>query len=86
MLKVKVSSKRQVTFPRRVCESLGIVPGDELILDHQSGSDQEVWTLRPATSSRRPWLGRLSAYAEGKPHDMASIRQSVEAGRKATRQ
>ena len=30
---VKITSKRQVTFPARVLESLGVHPGDQLKLD-----------------------------------------------------
>ena len=30
---VKITSKRQVTFPARVLESLGVRPGDQLKLD-----------------------------------------------------
>jgi bifunctional DNA-binding transcriptional regulator/antitoxin component of YhaV-PrlF toxin-antitoxin module len=81
MLKIKVSSKRQATFPKRVCESLGVGPGDELFLDRRMEADREVWVLRPVTETARPWLGCLKAYAKGKEHDMSKVRESIVRGR-----
>ncbi len=83
MLKIKVSSKRQATFPKQVCESLGIQPGDDLLLDRRIEADREVWFLTPAKDLPRPWLGSLRQYAQGKSHHMDSIRQSIASGREA---
>jgi bifunctional DNA-binding transcriptional regulator/antitoxin component of YhaV-PrlF toxin-antitoxin module len=81
VLSIKLSSKRQATFPKKVCESLGVEPGDELILDRRLEEDQEVWVLSPAKEVQRPWLGCLQAYATGKEHDMSKIRESIARGR-----
>ncbi len=81
MLKIKVSSKRQATFPKRVCESLGVGPGDEVLLDRRLEADGEVWVLKPAKETPRPWLGSLKAYAKGKEHDMSKVRESIARGR-----
>jgi bifunctional DNA-binding transcriptional regulator/antitoxin component of YhaV-PrlF toxin-antitoxin module len=81
MLKIKVSSKRQATFPKRVCESLGVGPGDEVLLDRRLEADGEVWVLRSAKETRRPWLGCLKAYAKGKEHEMTKVRESIARGR-----
>ena len=40
---VKVTSKRQVTFPKHVLDALGVGPGDQLVLEE--GPDG--FTLRP---------------------------------------
>lgn len=40
---VKITSKRQVTFPKRVLEALGVGPGDQLELNE--GPDG--FTIRP---------------------------------------
>lgn len=84
MLKIKVSSKRQATFPKQVCESLGIEPGDEVLLDRRTENDREVWFLRPAKDSSRPWIGSLRPYAANKAHDMDSVRASIARGRIST--
>ncbi len=80
-MKIKVTAKRQATFPKQVCESLGVEPGDELVLDRRVDAGQEVWVLRPAKGQNRPWLGHLKAYGKGKTHDMESIRSSIRRGR-----
>lgn len=82
MLKIKLSSKRQATFPKQVCETLGLQPGDDLLLDKGTEHDEEVWYLRPAKPHKRPWLGSLRAYAKGKSHDMDAIRDSIATARK----
>lgn len=86
MLKVKLSSKRQATFPKRVCDTLGVGPGDEIILDRRIEADKEVWFLRSAKPQNREWLGCLSAYGHGKSFDMDDIRASIARGRKAEAQ
>ena len=51
---VKVTSKRQVTFPARVLDALGVGPGDQLELDE--GPDGFILRPRRIDSSR---LGTL---------------------------
>lgn len=82
---MKVSSKRQVTFPKQVCESLGIHPGDEILLERHVDSGEEVWYLKPAKEARRPWLGSLRKYGHNKKHDLDAIRESILQGRKNNR-
>lgn len=81
MLAIKLSSKRQATFPKKVCDSLDIRPGDRLLLERRQENDREVWVLRAARENTRPWLGSLRAYAAGKPHDMESVRESIARNR-----
>ena len=81
MFTVKLSSKRQATFPRGVCESLGLKPGDEIVLEPTITDGEESWALRPAKARQRPWLHRLNRYAKGKDHSMESIRTSIAIGR-----
>lgn len=86
MLKIKLTSKRQATFPARVCESLGVSPGDEIILDPHEGEDGSiVWLLKPAKAKTRPWLGALRQYARDKDHSMDSVRRSVGEARASRR-
>ena len=81
MLKVKLSTKRQATFPRGVCESLGLEPGDEIVLEPKITNGEETWELRPVKARQRPWLHRLNRYATGKAHSMERIRASIAKGR-----
>jgi bifunctional DNA-binding transcriptional regulator/antitoxin component of YhaV-PrlF toxin-antitoxin module len=81
MLTVKLSSKRHATFPRSVCESLGLKPGDEIVLEPTITDGEESWALRPTKARQRPWLHRLNRYAKGEDHSMESIRASIATGR-----
>ncbi|MEO0413796.1 MAG: AbrB/MazE/SpoVT family DNA-binding domain-containing protein [Verrucomicrobiota bacterium] len=81
---IKVTSKRQVTFPAEVCESLGVKAGDELelvpVIDEFG---EKSWNLRKADKTpERPWIGRLSQYASNvEDHSMEAIRESISNGR-----
>lgn len=81
MLKIKVSAKRQATFPKQVCESLGIAPGDDLLLDRRVESGKSFWVIAPAKTAARPWLGSLRDYAKGKDHSMEGVRASIAKAR-----
>ena len=81
MFKIKVSTKRQATFPKKLCDSLGIEPGDDILLDRRIESDREVWFLTLAKQHSRPWLGSLNKYAQGKSHEMNVIRKSIASKR-----
>lgn len=83
MLKIKLTSKRQATFPKQVCESLGLEAGDEILLDRRTGDDGEFWVLQPAREASRPWLGSLRHYSANKKHDMESVRASIAGGRQS---
>ena len=81
--KIKFTSKRQATFPSKVCHELGVAPGDELELKPAKVSGESVWVLKPASMPRSNWIGSLNRYAgnaDGK-HSMESIRKSVAQGR-----
>lgn len=79
---MRLTSKRQATFPARVCESLGVSPGDEILLDPRESEDGSiVWLLKPAKPKTRPWLGSLRKYARDKDHSMDSVRRSVNKAR-----
>lgn len=83
MLKIKMSAKRQATFPKQVCDSLGVKAGEDLLLDRHVENNREFWVLKPAREVTRPWLGSLREYASGKDHNMDRIRESVSRSRGA---
>jgi bifunctional DNA-binding transcriptional regulator/antitoxin component of YhaV-PrlF toxin-antitoxin module len=79
---IKLTSKRQATFPVELCEGLGIEPGDELELIPRVEGGERVWLLQKRGTPQRPWLGRLNAYAgKAADHSMDSVRESIRKGR-----
>ncbi len=71
---IKVTSKRQVTFPAKVLEQLGVGPGDQLELEE----GQDGYVLRP----RRIDLSRLAGLRDKispghPPLDIRAFRESV---------
>lgn len=83
MSKIKLTSKRQATFPSKVCRELGVVPGDVLELRAAEVDGENVWLLKPAAKPRYKWIGSLQRYAgnAGGDHSMEAIRKSVAKGR-----
>ena len=79
---IKLTSKRQVTLPKALCEDMDIRAGDSLFVERALLDGGEVWVLRPAKGNSASWIGALSDYAAGKKHDMASVRQSVGKARR----
>ena len=68
---VKITSKRQVTFPARVLDALGVGPGDHLELEE--GSDGFTLRARRIGPARlAPLRGKLKSGA--KPFDIDSFR------------
>ena len=62
MASIKLTSKRQATFPAEVCRQLGFCPGDSLELTAIRHDSEMVWILKPAKQLRPSWLGRLRQY------------------------
>jgi bifunctional DNA-binding transcriptional regulator/antitoxin component of YhaV-PrlF toxin-antitoxin module len=79
--KLKLTTKRQVTFPAEVCETLGLEPGDEVALDSRVCEGNRVWVLAPVKRSDRSWMGALARYAEGREHSLDAVRKSIIAHR-----
>lgn len=77
MTTIKMTSKRQATFPRELCEEMHIRPGDMLEVEPKTVEGRRVWVLAPAESPPMAWVGSLARYATGKPHTMESLRQKI---------
>ena len=82
-MKVKLTSKRQATFPVSICRELGLHPGDEIELEPHLEENRRYWTLRKSAAPAPSWLGILRAYAGNglERHDLASIRDRVSTAR-----
>ena len=78
---VKLTSKRQATFPASLLKDLGLRPGDELALERSRRKGEVVWILR-SPAPRTSWIGSLKRYARGKSHRLKDIRAAV--GKAAT--
>jgi len=65
MATIKLTAKRQATFPIEVCKELGVTSGDTLEILPLSHNNQKVWALKPVVKSKSPWIGSLRKYAGG---------------------
>ena len=77
MKTIRLTSKRQATFPKELCEDMDLRPGDSILIDQRTVDGERVWVLRPAREIDTSWFGSLRRYGKGKPHDMESIRASI---------
>ncbi len=82
MATIKLTSKRQATFPRAVCDEMHLKPGDKLELAPKVVDGERVWVLRPQPATEARWFGCLRRYARGKRHSMGAIRRSIAEARK----
>jgi bifunctional DNA-binding transcriptional regulator/antitoxin component of YhaV-PrlF toxin-antitoxin module len=71
---LKLTAKRQATFPAEFCSRYNLHPGDRLILDRREIDGEATWTLKPVASVRTPWFGVLRKYGTEKSHSMDEIR------------
>jgi bifunctional DNA-binding transcriptional regulator/antitoxin component of YhaV-PrlF toxin-antitoxin module len=83
MTTLTLTSKRQATFPKETCESLGLKPGDVIDLEPRNEGGTRVWVLRPQSTRHREWVGWLGSRAKKVTnHSLEAIRESIAAGRK----
>lgn len=75
---VRMTAKRQATFPRSVCEALGIEPGDDLELETRVLDGETVWILRPKRVDWT-WIGSVRIRRDV-TDDVAAIRASAAKG------
>ncbi len=69
---MKITSKRQVTFPKHVLEELGVGPGDQLELE----AGEDGYLLRPRRIKLEK-LGTLKVPPGVPPLDIAEFREQV---------
>ena len=83
MPSLKITAKRQATFPVETCNALRIGPGDIVDVEPRVIDDEQVWILRPRKTPDRSWIGSLRNEAcTPENHSMESIRRSIAEGRK----
>lgn len=77
---IKLTAKRQATFPAALCRELGVRPGDRLVLERREIDGEAAWVLRKPEPDWA-WAGSLKGYAGGRSHDWEAIEASIERGR-----
>jgi bifunctional DNA-binding transcriptional regulator/antitoxin component of YhaV-PrlF toxin-antitoxin module len=82
MSRIKLTAKRQATLPKALCEEMNVRPGDALVVVRKIVDGEVVWCLQPAHKQPTKWFGALRKYAQGKRHDMVSIRRSADRARR----
>jgi bifunctional DNA-binding transcriptional regulator/antitoxin component of YhaV-PrlF toxin-antitoxin module len=85
MPSVKITAKRQATFPLETCEALRIGPGDIVDIETRMIDGDRVWVLVPRQAPDRSWVGSLKGRIQNQDHSMDSIRRSIAAGRQKDR-
>jgi AbrB family looped-hinge helix DNA binding protein len=80
MATIKLTSKRQATLPKEVCDQLGVGEGDQIELEPRVIGGETVWVLRPK-SVDWSWIGSVKVPANAS-HDIDDIRASVAKGRR----
>jgi len=78
MTTMTITSKRQATLPRELCEELGVHAGDHLDVERAVVDGHAVWVLRPRHLDWS-WIGSAKP-AAGISHDMDAIRASIGRG------
>ena len=78
---IKLTAKRQATFPAGLCRDIALQPGDRVALERRQIDGRLAWVMRSVSDRRDPsWFGVLRSFASGKSHTMDDIRRSI--GRK----
>lgn len=81
MTTLKLTSKRQATFPASTCEELGVGPGDQLELEKIRVRGKDVWVLRKQEPLSLPWLEITRPWVKRKNHDWETIKSEIESAR-----
>ena len=83
MLRLRLTAKRQATFPVETCRSLGLQPGDTIELEPGETDGEKIWILRSRPARTRVWFGCLGAKANKvEDHSLEAIRASIASARK----
>ncbi|MBI2922773.1 MAG: hypothetical protein HYY18_17100 [Planctomycetes bacterium] len=76
---IKMTSKRQVTFPRSLCEELKLTPGCRIQLVRRVVRGRVEYVLVPPEPDWS-WVGAARKYAKGKSHRWSDIEKSISRG------
>lgn len=75
---ITMTTKRQATFPKALCDELGLRPGDRVLLQRMVVDGEPVWVLR---ARKVDWSFVGSARPRKRvSHDVGAIRESIARG------
>ena len=77
---ITLTSKRQATFPAKLCDEMGIGPGAKLVVSRHVIDGSPAWVIQNPADVDMPWLGSLKEFAADKSDDMGTIRESIGRG------
>ncbi len=85
MSTITLTTKRQATFPRSLCDDLQVGPGDKLTLERRVIDGEVVWVVRRSHGPDWSWIGSAREQVVETSHDPKAIRASVARGRASER-
>ncbi len=72
---IKITSKRQATFPKKLCEAMRLEPGHAIRIEQMMLDGRQVWVLAPPPGQPgMAWVGALRRYAGAGTPSMARAR------------
>ena len=74
-----ITTKRQATLPRQVCEELGVAPGDQLELERRTVNGEPLWVLR-GLKPDWSWFSAARRYGARKRHHWNAVEESIARG------
>ena len=77
MQTLKMTTKRQVTFPVKTCEELNIKPGESIMIEKRKIDGAPAWVLLPPDQIDTQWFGAFKNYSKGKSNKISDIRNSI---------
>jgi bifunctional DNA-binding transcriptional regulator/antitoxin component of YhaV-PrlF toxin-antitoxin module len=81
-MRIKMTTKRQATFPRKLCEEMRLEPGHAIKIEPAVLDGRRVWVLSaPPEPPDMGWVGSLRRYAAGsKLLSMEAVRAKIVEG------
>jgi len=74
---IKLTSKRQATFPAKLCDEMGLGPGSKLVVSRHVIDGSPAWVIQNSDAVVMPWLGALKEITADKSDDMDDVRESI---------
>ncbi len=81
-MRIRMTTKRQATFPRRLCEEMRLEPGNALQVEPATLDGRRVWVLSaPPEPPDMSWVGSLRRHAgSSRALSMEAVRAKIVEG------
>lgn len=78
-MRIKMTTKRQATFPKRLCEEMRLEPGHAIQVKPAMLDGQRVWVLSPSLEPpAMSWVGALRRYSGAETPSMTTVRTRIK--------